>query len=77
MRQAGLLAAAGTYALKNNVKRLEQDHKAAKTFGSALLESQSFSLEYPIETNMVWFKVDKDAFSVQEKLKQQGLEFWL
>ena len=30
MRQAGYLAAAGIYALDNNVKRLKDDHKRAK-----------------------------------------------
>jgi threonine aldolase len=34
MRQAGYLAAAGMYALQNNVSRLEEDHKRAKELGA-------------------------------------------
>ncbi len=30
MRQAGILAAAGLYALNNNITRLEEDHRLAK-----------------------------------------------
>ncbi|MFB0926343.1 MAG: GntG family PLP-dependent aldolase, partial [Vicingaceae bacterium] len=36
MRQAGYLAAAGTYALQNNIERLKEDHKRAKDLGNAL-----------------------------------------
>ena len=74
MRQAGLLAAAGTYALKHNIQRLKEDHRAAQSFAQALLENDHFDIEYPVETNMVWFKVSKDAPLVQEKLKKEGLK---
>ena len=36
MRQVGFLAAAGLYALDNNIERLEEDHKKAKKLGEAL-----------------------------------------
>ena len=36
MRQAGLLAAAGTYALQHNVSRLAQDHQLAQALGTGL-----------------------------------------
>lgn len=36
MRQSGYLAAAGIYALENNVKRLAEDHKKAQEIGKVL-----------------------------------------
>lgn len=60
MRQAGYLAAAGIFALENNVTRLKQDHKNAQYLGD-LLKKQSFvqSVE-PIDTNIVMFDVNPD-----------------
>ena len=74
MRQAGMLAAAGLYSLSNHVERLEQDHKAAKKFSKALLENELFSLEYPVETNMVWFRVKEKAPFIQEAFEKEGVK---
>lgn len=53
MRQAGFLAAAGLYALKNNVNRLKIDHEHARVLGAAF-ESKSWIKEvYPVDTNIV------------------------
>jgi threonine aldolase len=38
MRQAGILAAAGHFALDNNIKRLADDHKLAKSIAKAIYE---------------------------------------
>jgi len=60
MRQAGYLAAAGIYALNNNVKRLKEDHQRAIEI-SALLNECSFTKEiFPVETNIVVFKLNED-----------------
>jgi len=57
MRQAGYLAAAGTYALKNNINRLTEDHSRAKALG-AILAGLSFVKEVaPVVTNIVIFEV--------------------
>lgn len=57
MRQAGYIAAAGIYALDNNVTRLSEDHKRAKIIGQTL-ESCTFVKEVlPIQTNIVVFKL--------------------
>lgn len=53
MRQAGFLAAAGIYALDNNVDRLENDHLKAKRIGQALEANGSIKSVYPVETNIV------------------------
>ena len=58
MRQAGYFAAAGIYALENNIARLEEDHKKAR-----LLEKELKALPYvkailPVETNIVIFTLN-------------------
>jgi threonine aldolase len=58
MRQAGYLAAAGTYALKNNITRLTDDHTRAVALG-AMVQQLSFVEEVlPVETNIVLFRLN-------------------
>lgn len=57
MRQAGYLAAAGLYALKNNVKRLESDHLLASEIGTALNNCSYVAKILEVETNMVVFEL--------------------
>ncbi|MBF9254302.1 low-specificity L-threonine aldolase [Pontibacter sp. 172403-2] len=58
MRQAGFLAAAGIYALENNVERLQQDHLKAKQLEEALLQANYVESVLPVETNIVIFKLN-------------------
>ncbi|MCH2232099.1 MAG: low-specificity L-threonine aldolase [Crocinitomicaceae bacterium] len=53
MRQAGIIAAGGLYALKNNVTRLKNDHKHAKTLESTLNGLTWVKEVVPVETNIV------------------------
>lgn len=53
MRQAGFLAAAGLYALQNNVDRLLIDHQHAKLIESALVNCSWVKEVLPVETNIV------------------------
>lgn len=53
MRQAGFLAAAGIYALDNNISRLKIDHEHAKMLEKALLELPWVKEMIPVETNIV------------------------
>lgn len=53
MRQAGYLAAAGIYALENNVERLSQDHLHARMIEEALREKGFIKEILPVETNIV------------------------
>ncbi|WP_343603922.1 low-specificity L-threonine aldolase [Fluviicola sp.] len=53
MRQAGFLAAAGLFALKNNVVRLEEDHKHARLLEEAFLTCDWVENSLPVETNIV------------------------
>ena len=61
MRQAGYLAAAGIYALDNNIDRLRKDHLLAKELGN-ILKGLSYVKEMtPVSTNIIVFKLI-DAF---------------
>lgn len=60
MRQAGYLAAAGLYALDNNVDRLKEDHKKAKEIGVELAKLSSIKKVEPIETNILIFELKDD-----------------
>lgn len=57
MRQAGYLAAAGLYALKNNVDRLAIDHLLATKIGDILNSCNYISDVLEVETNMVVFEL--------------------
>jgi threonine aldolase len=75
MRQAGYLAAAGLYALQNNVGRLEEDHRRAKQLGNLLQQMPWVEKVEPVETNILIFSV-KPQYSeaaLMEKLKQKSI----
>ncbi len=56
MRQAGIIAAAGLYALENNIDRLSEDHEKAKTFAGMIANSKQFEINVDyVETNIVIF----------------------
>ena len=60
MRQAGMMAAAGTYALENNIERLSEDHRRAKQFAEAVSEMPKFSIKIEnVQSNIVFIGVGK------------------
>ena len=60
MRQAGILAAAGIYAIDYNVKLLKNDHNRARQLGEAM-RSLSFVEEVtPVDTNIIVSKLDNN-----------------
>jgi threonine aldolase len=75
MRQAGYLAAAGLYALQNNVGRLEEDHRRAKQLGGFLQQLPWVEKVEPVETNILIFslKPQYSEASLMEKLKQKSI----
>lgn len=75
MRQAGYLAAAGLYALQNNITRLEEDHKRAKELGDVLSSLDWVGKVEPIETNILIFslRAGLDEKWVIEKLRQKNI----
>ena len=71
MRQAGYIAAAGIYALDNNVARLKEDHEKAKQINEILTHCSFVKEVLPVETNIVVFKLidsikDSDFISTLE-----------
>jgi threonine aldolase len=75
MRQAGYMAAAGIYALQNNIQRLELDHTHAQQIAHALVSKSFVGDILPVETNIVIFEV-KPPFTVSlllEKLSQNNI----
>lgn len=57
MRQAGYLAAAGIYALENNIERMAQDHQHAKEIATALSKKSFIGNIMPVETNIIIFEI--------------------
>lgn len=57
MRQAGYLAAAGLYALDNNIARLADDHRHAADIAETLRDQDYVTDVLPVETNIVIFTV--------------------
>lgn len=57
MRQGGYLAAAGIYALENNILRLQEDHDHAKKIAAALAKKSFVRTMLPVETNILIFEV--------------------
>jgi threonine aldolase len=59
MRQAGILAAAGIYAIENNLKLIANDHINAKRFAKAIAEMEGIDCNpETVQTNMAVFKLD-------------------
>ncbi len=63
MRQAGILAAGGIYALSNNVDRLADDHRHARELADCLTRLDSFALASPVQTNMLLLALSDDALN--------------
>ena len=69
------MAAAGIYALHNNVHRLKEDHKNAKRIAEALLEKDIIGKMMPVETNIIIFEVLGENAPVHfcEKMKENDI----
>jgi threonine aldolase len=77
MRQAGIIAAAGVYALENNVERLAEDHANARLFADLLADVPGIAVEpEAVETNIVFFDVGDTGLTadqVAERLADHGV----
>ena len=75
MRQAGIIAAAGLYALENHRDRLVEDHLKAKKLAEGLNQTSWFRVDPDdIETNIVFFHVrDNAAARAVALLKENGI----
>ena len=73
MRQAGVLAACGLYALEHNIERLAEDHDHARQLGEGLAEIDGLPVRH--ETNMVFIEPQAtDLEPLRRHLLQQQVE---
>lgn len=75
MRQAGMLAAAGIYALENNVERLARDHENARALAQSLSSIEGLTVASGgAQTNMVYIALEPQrSVRMREYLKGQGI----
>lgn len=76
MRQAGVLAAAGLIALEEMPKRLEEDHRNARSLAEGLENIPGIRVKYRVETNIVIIDVSASGLSGPEfsaRLKERGV----
>jgi threonine aldolase len=77
MRQAGIVAAAGVYALENNVNRLAEDNDKAKVFASRIADIAGIEVDVEgVETNIVLFGTEKTGLStaaVHQRMADRGV----
>ena len=76
MRQAGMLAAAGIYALENNIDRLADDHIRAKNLAIAINNLESFSVNLDtVQSNMVYISCDEGQSQLLvDNLCKEGID---
>jgi threonine aldolase len=75
MRQSGMLAAAGLYALDNNIERLALDHSNAKILAEALSEIPQLNVDINrVQSNMVFIQPDKtEQAELAAHMKSNGI----
>ena len=77
MRQAGIIAAAGLYALDHNVERLAEDHENARCFVRGIAAVPGIEVDPErVETNIVLFRLSDSAASAAAfaaRLEEAGL----
>ncbi|EMD1654597.1 low-specificity L-threonine aldolase [Pluralibacter gergoviae] len=71
MRQAGILAAAGLYALQNNVQRLKEDHDNAAWMAARLREIGADVMRH--DTNMLFVRVGERHAALGDFLRSRGV----
>jgi len=78
MRQVGILASAGLYAIENHFPKLSETHNNAKLFAKKMIESGLFEIDLSrVETNIVLFKHSEKINSEKFRLEceKQGVRF--
>lgn len=79
MRQAGILAGAGLYALKHNIKRMAEDHRRAQMLARTISQIPKIKIDLSsVQTNIVVFDIKQTGMNsdeAMEMLARKGL--WL
>ncbi|MFK7947459.1 MAG: low specificity L-threonine aldolase [Saprospiraceae bacterium] len=75
MRQAGYLAAAGLYALENNIERLKIDNNRAKKIGAVLQDLPYVKTLRPVQSNIVIFDLAPEISAAEyiAELERHGI----
>ncbi len=74
MRQSGILAACGIYALNNLTERLKEDHARAKTFADFVNNLNGFKVDLDnVQTNIVMVDTEKPAKEISDKLYENDV----
>jgi threonine aldolase len=77
MRQSGILAAAGLYALEHNLSRLAEDHANARLLAERLAGLRGVSLDLAtVQSNIVIFRMEEralDAAAVVARAQEAGV----
>jgi len=76
MRQAGIIAAGGLYALRHHIDRLHEDHENAVLLAAGLAAIPGVRLDPPPETNIVYFDISETGLSwldVRLRLEAEGV----
>lgn len=77
MRQSGILAAAGLYALEHNLARLAEDHANARLFAEGLAGLRGVSLDLAtVQSNIVIFRMEDgapDAATIVARAQEAGV----
>lgn len=75
MRQAGVIAAGGLYALEHHIERLAEDHARARRLAEAVNAMDGFSVDLDsVQTNMVYVEGDLGAQKIMEGLAEHGVD---
>jgi threonine aldolase len=75
MRQAGFMAAAGIFALENNIERLTVDHEHARQIAESISAKTFVKQVLPVETNIIIFELDNSitADTLVARLKEKHI----
>ncbi len=76
MRQVGIIASAGLYAVKNNISRLKEDHQNARLLAEGLADIEIFEIDLnKVETNIILIDIidDNTSETILEKFKEANV----
>jgi threonine aldolase len=74
MRQSGILAAAGLFALEHNIRHLADDHNRARRLAEGLGEITGLSVDQEaVQTNMVYLETKELAKGYVDRLAEKGV----
>jgi threonine aldolase len=74
MRQAGIVAAAGLFALEHHVARLAEDHAHAARLGDLLSQLPGARLQFPVETNLLFVAFEgHSAAELSARFREAGV----